>query len=102
VATSQKIEKETEEKILNKESNKEPLKVVQEVNVSATAVILPNKKLEVSTENAYETLYAQPNENGYQLLNTKPSIVFVLLKTNNPQKHFIKDKNGIFTKNEEV
>ena len=76
--------------------------VVQEVNVSATAVILPKKKLEVSTENTYETLYAQPNENGYQLVNTKPSIVFALLKTNTPQKYIIKDKNGTLTKNGEI
>ena len=102
VTTSQKINQGTEGKNLNKESNKEPIKVVQEVNVSATAVILPKKKLKVSTENTYETLYAQPNENGYQLVNTKPSIVFVLLKTNTPQKYIIKDKNGTLTKNGEV
>lgn len=102
VTTSQKINKGTEGKNLNIESNKEPIKVVQEVNVSATAVILPKKKLEVSTENTYQTLYAQPNENGYQLVNTKPSIVFVLLKTNTPQKYIIKDKNGTLTKNGEI
>ena len=42
----------------------------------------------------YPLLYAQKIDVGYQLINTKPAIVFVLLKTNDKNKFIIKDKNG--------
>ncbi len=43
-------------------------------------------------------LYAQPTSNGYQLVNTKPEIVFNVLKTNIENVFIIKDKNGVFYK----
>lgn len=46
------------------------------------------------------TLYAQPNSNGYQLVNTKPEIVFQVLKTQYPSLYIIKDKNGMLIKKE--
>ncbi|CAI8407877.1 MAG: Uncharacterised protein [Flavobacterium sp. SCGC AAA160-P02] len=39
-------------------------------------------------------LYAQKIETGYQLVDSKPSVVFVILKTNDKGKFIIKDKNG--------
>ena len=47
---------------------------------------------------SYPLLYAQKIENGYQLVNTKPAIKFVILKTNNEKKFFIQDKNGTLVK----
>ena len=47
---------------------------------------------------SYPLLYAQKIENGYQLVNTKPAIKFVILKTNNEKKFFIQDKNGTLIK----
>ena len=45
------------------------------------------------------TLYAQPNENGFQLIDLKPEVVFLILKTNLKDVFIIKDKNGILYKN---
>ncbi|TMM29496.1 hypothetical protein FDT66_10250 [Polaribacter aestuariivivens] len=47
-------------------------------------------------------LYAQVNENGYQLVNTKPEVLFLLLDTNVKDVFIIKDKNGILYKKNTV
>ena len=44
------------------------------------------------------TLYAQPKENGYQLVNLIPKVVFVIAKTGIKNTFIIKDKNGILYK----
>ena len=44
------------------------------------------------------TLYAQPIENGYQLVNLIPKVVFVIAKTGIKNTFIIKDKNGILYK----
>ena len=44
------------------------------------------------------TLYAQPNENGFQLINLKPAVVFLILKTNMKDVFIISDKNGVLYK----
>ena len=44
------------------------------------------------------TLYAQPQENGYQLVNLIPKVVFVIAKTGIKNTFIIKDKNGILYK----
>jgi hypothetical protein len=46
------------------------------------------------------TLYAQPNENGFQLINSKPAVVFLILKTDLKDVFIIKDKNGVLYKKE--
>jgi hypothetical protein len=45
------------------------------------------------------TLYAQPNENGFQLINLKPEVVLLILNTNIKDVFIIKDKNGVLYKN---
>lgn len=42
----------------------------------------------------YPLLYAQKTDMGYQLVNTKPMVVFILLHSENPNRFIIKDKNG--------
>ena len=59
-------------------------------------VFKPTEKQNITP--SYPMLYAQKIENGYQLVNTKPTIIFVILKTNNEKKFFIKDKNGTLVK----
>jgi hypothetical protein len=76
---------------------KAPLMVTQEVTVKETTPVKTVVKKDIQ-KNTIIKLYAQPNANGYQLVNTKPEIVFVLLKTNTADKFFIKDKNGTFVK----
>ena len=76
-----------------KEIVKKPVIVTKKVPVKTTE---PIKK--VTRNSSIEVLYAQPKENGFQLVNTKPEIIFVLLKTSDPNKFIIKDKNGTLVK----
>ena len=72
-------------------------KVVTEVKKAA-----PIKKVIVNTELPIDKniLYAQPITNGFQLINTKPAVVFQVLKTKLKDVYIIKNKNGILYKNE--
>ncbi len=47
-------------------------------------------------------LYSQAVSNGYQLVNTKPEIVFVVLKTSHPNTFIIKGKDGVFYKKDDI
>ena len=51
---------------------------------------------------ASSVLYAQPVENGFQLINSKPTVVFVILKTKVKGVFILKDKNGVLYKKEGV
>jgi hypothetical protein len=46
------------------------------------------------------SLYAQSIINGFQLVNTKPEVVFQIVKTNVKDVFIIKNKNGIMYKND--
>ena len=46
------------------------------------------------------SLYAQSIINGFQLVNTKPEVIFQIVKTNVKDVFIIKNKNGIMYKNE--
>ena len=48
-----------------------------------------------------ENLYAQPIPNGFQLVNTTPEVVYVLLKTGVKDIFLLKDKMGIVYKSAE-
>jgi hypothetical protein len=61
----------------------------------------PTKSLKVTLINNLEltgTLYAQPKEKGFQLVNSIPEVVFVLAKTGVKNTFIIRDKNGILYK----
>ena len=63
--------------------------------------VLPIIVEKLSVNNAVteiKTLYAQPNENGFQLINLKPAVVFLILKTNIKDVFIISDKNGVLYK----
>ncbi len=53
------------------------------------------KKVEV---NATNVLYAQVKNNGFQLVDVSPKVVFEILKTTQTNVFVIKDKNGILYK----
>ncbi len=62
-----------------------------------------NKEIESTKNKATNTLsvlYAQPKENGYQLINLKPEVVFLILNTNIQDVYIIKNKNGLLYKKE--
>jgi hypothetical protein len=79
---------------------KEPIginsKTIKSIEVIPTMVQKGVKNEDLKEIN---TLYAQPNENGFQLIDLKPEVVFLILKTNLKDVFIIKDKNGILYKN---
>ena len=44
-------------------------------------------------------MYAQKITNGFQLVNTKPEMVFQILKSSKKEFFYIKNKNGVLFKN---
>ena len=78
--------------------------VIEETAVVVKAVpkvvITPSSDVNIEkvTPSGRDILYAQANTNGFQLINTKPEVIFVILKTNVKDVFVIKDKNGIFHK----
>jgi len=60
------------------------------------------KTVEFNQNNTKPTvLYAQPKANGFQLINTKPEVVFTILKTKIKDVYIISSKNGILYKKEQ-
>ena len=53
---------------------------------------------EVLPKKTYKKLYSKEIKNGFQLLDDKSQIIFVLLRINQKDKFIIKDKNGTLTK----
>ncbi|RCS27505.1 hypothetical protein DUT90_05160 [Polaribacter sp. WD7] len=75
-----------------------------EIENDATVVKLPaqkGKKLVQENLNTTTTLYAQPKLNGFQLINTKPEVVFTILKTNVEKVYIISNRNGILYQNKD-
>ncbi|MDY0780087.1 hypothetical protein [Tenacibaculum sp. IB213877] len=65
----------------------------------APKAVLPTSVEKVTNvASTSNVLYAQPMANGFQLINTKPEVVFLILKTSNPNLFILKDKNGVFYK----
>ena len=98
--TKKEVSEEVIPEVKEPKEEKKPVRVVQEVAVQNKIVVkkAPAKVVEKEDANSsLETLYAQPKGKGYQLVDTKPAVVFVLLKTNDPKKFFIEGKNGTFT-----
>ncbi len=56
-------------------------------------------KIKEVKNDVFKTLYAQSIINGFQLINTKPEVVFQILKTNVKDVFIINDKNGLMYKN---
>ena len=59
--------------------------------------VVPEEPIIIKT--TINVLYAQPTKNGFQLVDTKPTVIFQLMKTNVKDVFIIKDKNGILYKN---
>jgi hypothetical protein len=68
----------------------------------AVTPIIKRKVSASKTIKETNTLYAQPNENGFQLINLKPAVVFLILKTNLKDVFIIKDKNGVLYRKETI
>lgn len=59
-----------------------------------------NIETNIKVTKASNILYAQPKDYGFQLVNTKPEVVFKALKTNKKDVYILSDKNGILYKND--
>ena len=79
------------------------VKEVKEVKLEVELPVINNieEAAQVSLTNTIApatSLYAQPKENGFQLINLKPQVVFVILNTSVKGVFVIKDKNGLLYK----
>lgn len=76
-----------------KSSNLKPLVKTNNINLE----VKNNQKTDVDTKSSSNSaLYAQAKENGFQLINLKPEVVFVILNSKVKNVFIIKGKNGIF------
>jgi len=57
-----------------------------------------SKPTKIIVKPSFPILYAQPKDDGFQLVNSEPKIVFYLLKTKSSDKYIIKDMNGTLTR----
>ncbi|APZ48017.1 hypothetical protein BW723_01650 [Polaribacter reichenbachii] len=74
-------------------------KVVKTPKVEKTIKVeKPAKPEVVKASKPAPVLYAQPKNNGFQLVNMKPEVVFIILKTNKSDVFIIKGKDGTLTK----
>lgn len=104
------------ESVVNEEKVMAPVKtetqpLKEEVTKAAVAVevtematpkperVVENAKVEL-VEEASETLYAQPLDNGFQLIDTTPKVVMILLKTAQSNVFIVKDQDAIVYKEE--
>lgn len=86
---------------VEKEDTTKPVKIDKEPKIVVSDVEVKYNEThtaQTSSINKEELLYAQETNNGYQLVNTKPEVIFIILKTSNPEKFIIKDKNGNLVK----
>ena len=92
-------EKESEviEKIVE---TKEEDKVINNIEEQKIEDIKKVTEVKEGTELAVPTnlLYAQPNPYGFQLVDSTPKVVYILLKTDKSEVYILKDKNGILFK----
>ena len=96
--------KRTEKVVQNSNSNREKLNeedVPENVDIRVEKKPMTNKKTvvqsdtaKVVTETADMLLYAQPIENGYQLVDSTPKVVMILLKTGVPNVYIVKGQDA--------
>jgi len=88
IEVAKTIEIKTEDKVSD---NKEKQKVE---NVKNEVVVKELTEIEASTN----LLYAQANSYGFQLVDSTPKVVYILLKTSRDDVYILKNKNGILFK----
>lgn len=78
----------------------EPVAEEQPEKTVAASPLTPAAEPEVkpSAETAAQVLYAQPVDDGFQLVDSTPKIVYLLQNTGLNEVYIIKDRNGILYK----
>lgn len=88
-----------------KEVKKEAPLVNEEIVKPKKEIKVEKKIKKIDTKDIKQelpVLYAQPKDDGFQLINTKPEVVFVILKTSKSDFYIIKNKSGTLYKNDDV
>lgn len=103
--TNQEIEKLKEEKETLKDKKKNKVeaikKVVEKNNITENEIIEPANEFEIAkTQNKKQSniLYAQVIENGFQVVDSTPKVVMILLTTPKQDVFIVKDKSAIVYK----
>lgn len=76
-------------------NKREITQVVEETPKEIKTDVVVDKEIK---KDALKTLYAQTIANGFQLVDTKPQVIFQILKTKVKDVFVIKDKNGLMYK----
>lgn len=86
-----------------------PLKPVNLTTDVKNSIVIPNIKVRKNelinstiVKNSVNSLYAQSTVTGFQLVDTKPEVIFKILRTNVKDVFIIKDKNGLLYKNNDI
>ncbi len=88
------VKVETEEKPVEVVKEVAPIEVVEKVAPVKTEIINEIEQKEIATN----LLYAQANALGYQLVDSTPKVVYVLLKSSKEDVYFLRNKKGIIYK----
>ncbi|WP_299834355.1 hypothetical protein [uncultured Tenacibaculum sp.] len=71
-----------------------------ETQPKASVAVKEVKKVNTTSNSSFATLYAQPRENGFQLIDDKPQVVFKILKTQYPNIYILENANGMLIQKE--
>ncbi|BAO74782.1 hypothetical protein [Winogradskyella sp. PG-2] len=91
-------EKLVEVKVPKTEIKDEPVIETEKIEISETKVVDEGVKDLIIKEEIY---YAQAIEDGYQLVDSEPKIIMILLSTSAKDVFMVKDKNAIVYKDNE-
>jgi hypothetical protein len=96
--TEQEIEQLKEEIATLKQEKEVQVAVKEATAVNADKVVeKTEEKVEISL-NGTTTLYAQKTDYGFQVVDSTPKVVMVLLNTKNPEVFMVKGKNAMVIK----
>jgi hypothetical protein len=89
---------QTNEGLTASEINNDTLVTAIKTMPMTTSMVDKENKLGTINSSFDTVLYAQAINKGFQLINTKPEVVFVILNTARGNVFILKDKNGILYK----
>src|SRR5690606_15447880 len=75
-----------------------PTEVVSEKTITAIETKNNDSNVQISTEKAATMLYAQPIDNGFQLVDSTPKVLYKIKSTSTPDVFIVTSVNGTLTK----
>lgn len=90
-----------EEKKMESQKVEAPMPTVKEPEVEVKETETEAEEAKIEVKEATDLLYAQPIDNGFQVVDTTPKIVMILLKTPQSNVFIVKDQDAIVYKEEE-